>query len=877
MTAHAARPGVRGLRTLLILLLLFLAAWVPRVLGLDAFVTADEPGLLFRSANFYQALADRDFANTVQLEHPGVTVLWTGALTFLQRLPSYTARNPGQVAEGQLEPWLLANTGVTPLELLTAGRWWIALWVALLTAASFFPLRRLFGAPLAILAVLMLAWDPFLLALTRLLHMDGLLAYLCIVALLAFLAWLHVGRQWRYLFLSAVMTGLALLSKSTTLILIPTAGLLLLIEWVRLFRHGERTVWKLLLAYGIWVLLAVVTVIGLWPALWVALAKALDTVIGGLRVHSAGHDSLNFFLGQPTNKPGPLFYPVAYLFRATPGALIGVIAAAVLAWRQRWPFDIPVRRRSAMGLSVFAVLFAAEMTFGAKMFDRYITPVFLALDVVAALGLAGLVRFILGRWHQRRERVLAGDTESAGQGRSPVGVVVPHHAALPAPESATRRRGLAWGAVALAAVLLLHGVFAFSHYPYYFTYYNPLVGGSRTAPRVLFMGWGEGLDAAAAWLKTQPDAAHQRVISWYSDGPLSYFLQPGQKALSIYFTSYLLDADYAVLYANQWQRGLPSPELVNYFLAQKPVHIVRSGGLELARIYDVHNQPPPDFVHIDTTSAADFGDRMRLAAYRLDRQTASPGDHVALTLYLKKLADVGAAYNVLLRLVGPDGREVWRDEGWPAGEPTMGWPVDEIRYDDHQIVIPGDAAPGLYRLMLSFYDPQTAELLSPSGGGVSHKVASLEVKAPGTGALPASTPGPENAGLSGEETVAPHLRDFKTGASWGDVQLTDLQHAQTLKPGETLRVELSAKGRVDGSRKLSIRLVDSSGAGKAQNDQPLSPHMRLDLELPGDAQPGRYKLVAVLYEPETLAPFPDTTGSFVTALSEVEVLDAAAQ
>ena len=59
------------------MLLLFLAAWVPRVLGLDAFVTADEPGLLFRSANFYQALADRDFANTVQLEHPGVTVLWS--------------------------------------------------------------------------------------------------------------------------------------------------------------------------------------------------------------------------------------------------------------------------------------------------------------------------------------------------------------------------------------------------------------------------------------------------------------------------------------------------------------------------------------------------------------------------------------------------------------------------------------------------------------------------------------------------------------------------------------------------------------------------------------------------------------------------------
>ena len=77
---------------------------------------------------------------------------------------------------GQLEPWLQANTAVTPLELLTAGRQWIALWVALLTAACFFPLRKLWGTPLAALAVLMLAWDPFLFAVTRLLHMDGLLA-----------------------------------------------------------------------------------------------------------------------------------------------------------------------------------------------------------------------------------------------------------------------------------------------------------------------------------------------------------------------------------------------------------------------------------------------------------------------------------------------------------------------------------------------------------------------------------------------------------------------------------------------------------------------------------------------------------------------------
>ena len=310
----------------------------------------------------------------------------------------------------------------------------------------------------------------------------------------------------------------------------------------------------------------------------------------------------------------------------------------------------------------------------------------------------------------------------------------------------------------MAVVLLSHGLFAFSHQPYYFTYYNPLVGGSRTAPQVLFVGWGEGLDVAAEWLEQQPDAAKLRVVSWYSDGPLSYFLAPEQKALNSYFTSYLLDADYVVLYANQWQRGLPSPELVSHFLAQEPAHIVRSGGLELARIYDVRNQPPPTFVNIDTSSAADYSDRMRLAAYRLEQQALSPGDHVPVTLYLKKLAESDATYNVLLRLVAPDGGEVWRDEGWPAGEPTTGWPVGEVRFDDHQVAIPGDAAPGRYKLMLSFYDPATGALLPLADGGLVHEVVSLVVKTPGTSEQRASPPDSAGADPSVGAAVTPAAR-----------------------------------------------------------------------------------------------------------------------
>ena len=850
MTPRTARPGVRGLRTLLVLLLLFLAVWLPRVQGLDRFVTPDEPTWLYRSANFYRAISRGDFAGTFQREHPGVTVMWAGALAFLQKLPHYAEEGPLQLGEGELEPWLRDHSTVEPLQLLVAARWWMVLWIALITTAAYFPLRRLFGAPIAALAVLMMAWDPFLIALSRLLHLDGLLASLTLLALLSFLAWLHCGQQLRYFIVSVLATGLALLTKTPAVILIPAAGLLVLVEWFRCVRAGEGKSPGMLLAFLAWIALVIAAVVGLWPAMWVDPLKVLASIAAGMRVHAAGHDSLNFFLGRTTEDPGPLFYPVVYLFRSTPAALIGLVAAVVLGWRRQWPLDAPTRRRSALGLVLFALLVAIVMTLGAKKFDRYISPVFMALDIVAALGLLGLVQAVLGWWQRRRSHTSRGEA---------------------APSPSHLGRISVW--IVVAALLLFHGLLAFVHYPYYFTYFNPLAGGSRTAPHVLYVGWGEGLDAAADWLKQQPDAAHQRVISWYSDGPLGYFVQSGQKALSFYFTSYLLDADYAVLYVNQWQRGLPSPELVNYFLAQEPVHIVRSGGLELARIYDIRNQPPPDFVHIDTTSAVDFGDRMRLAAYRLEKQTLSPGDHAPITLYLKKLADAGAAYDLLLRLVAPDGREVWRDEGWPAGEPTTGWPLDEVRYDDRQITIPDDAAPGPYKLMLSFYDPKTAELLPLAGGAVSHEVASLEVQAPGAKVRPASPPAPVSVEQSeAGGAVTPRMRAVEVSASWGDVQVTGLQHARQMSPGQTLRVELSAEGRVDGSHKLSSRLVDPSGAVKVQNDQSLGSRMRLDLELPADADPGPYTLAVVVYDPDTLAPFPDSEGNFMTTLSGVEVL-----
>ncbi len=146
------------------------------------------------------------------------------------------------------------------------------------------------------------------------------------------------------------------------------------------------------------------------------------------------------------------------------------------------------------------------------------------------------------------------------------------------------------GCIILAGVVGLHSLFTALHYPYYLTYFNPLAGGSLTAPWAMIIGWGEGLDQAAAWLNAQPDAEKLRIVSWYHDGPLSYFTQTEPVGVRYGSSLSWLENDFVVLYINQIQRDIPSAEAIDWYLAQEPALTGALWRLELARIYDMRGR-----------------------------------------------------------------------------------------------------------------------------------------------------------------------------------------------------------------------------------------------------------------------------------------------
>ncbi|MCB9140120.1 MAG: phospholipid carrier-dependent glycosyltransferase [Caldilineaceae bacterium] len=790
-----------ALLTAWVLCLLFLTAWLPRTMSLDAFVTPDERKWLARSANFYLALNEHDLAATFQTEHPGVTVMWIGALGWRTTFPDYVDRTPGSMSDIRLEEWLAEDGVHTPLEILAGARRWMVLAIAGLLTLAFLPLRRLFGAPTAALMTLFLALDPYFVALTRLLHLDGLLTVLAVLAVSSFLAWLYRGRQPFYLLLSALATGLAGLTKTPAIFIVPFTGILLVVEMMRRRKEGAPIRRKLARGYLIWGGVTLATFILLWPTLWVDTPHVLRFIWEQMMVHAQGHELPNYFMGRMTDDPGLLFYPVAMLYRSTPWTLAGLFIALLLAWRKRPPLDGGVKRRAMFGFLLFALIFTIGMTAGAKKFDRYALPSLTMLTLAAGLGWAGFATWL--------------GTRSGRPRLTPA---------------------------LLALLILAQGWTLARHYPYYFTYYNPLpellLGARADAEQIMLVGWGEGLDAAAEWINQQPGSSDLHVVAWYNDGPFSYFRRTNTRTMDWDDPAFWL-ADYAVVYINQRQREIPARDVINYFADQEPVYVVTRDGLDLARVYDLRGAEPPPFTHMQRTPAAGPLAAFRLRGYTLDDGSLFAGETVDLSLFWERTGPITDEDQALIQLLDDDGAVVWQEARAPAGVALDDWPLHEIWLDPYTITLPDDAQGGSYDLVLSLLN----------GEGVA------------TGMLDV-----------GELVVQQPALTYPN-ARWDENEIVSIEHPAQMQAGRPLALSMTAQGVTDGRVKISLRLENEAGEVIAQQDKDLDAEMRFSLQTKAVSKPGLYRIIAILYNAQTLAPLADDNGHTEVVLSEVTLFD----
>lgn len=133
-------------------------------------------------------------------------------------------------------------------------------------------------------------------------------------------------------------------------------------------------------------------------------------------------------------------------------------------------------------------------------------------------------------------------------------------------------------------ILLVQGGLLWLNSPYYFTYYNPLVGGAAGTARLLTIGWGEGLNEAAAYLDAQPQAEDLQVAVCGYKRALNPFFRghsPGYDSS----TAKVMEADYLVYYQAYLQRDLCSDTWSFFRHHAVPVHQVTLQGVDYALIY----------------------------------------------------------------------------------------------------------------------------------------------------------------------------------------------------------------------------------------------------------------------------------------------------
>lgn len=431
---------------------LYVAALLPRTATLDQHATADEDLTLIRSANVALAIERGDWWGTYQIGHPEATVqllvatalgpeaLRPYAGDFLGADSRMAARAPGY-----FETLVRARQMMVPLH-------------ALLIVVAALLAWRLWGPAVGLLAGLLLALEPFMVAHGRILRTDALLAELMLVAILAALAyWSGRAGLWA-LGICIVSTGLAWLTKTPALALLGAVPFVAVVSaW------GVGALRKLLALVG-WLVGSAALVWALWPAMWARPMRALERMAvytqekGGSPMDAGG-----FFLGTPVPDPGPLYYAIALPLRLGPLVLVGLVLWLLL----RAP-----RARQGVGLVLLLGLgLAAVLALLPKKADRYVLPAMPFLMVVAAVGIAALAE----RWRRL----------------SPAGAL---------------------GLVAVVEVALLLVV-----WPYPLAAYNPLLGGGSAAERWISVGWGEGLDQLAPALNERPDAAYLTVATPYPE------------------------------------------------------------------------------------------------------------------------------------------------------------------------------------------------------------------------------------------------------------------------------------------------------------------------------------------------------------------------
>jgi hypothetical protein len=613
-----------------------------------------------------------DLANTYQSYHPGVTTMWLSgfSLKVFAKLQGLTSEQ--LVDSAPTKPNVMAKgvvVGVLPL----------ALAITSCIMLSYFLIRKITGPRIAFVSACLLALDPFFIAYSQVLHVDALLATFMMVSVLFLLNYMHCDKH-SDLILSGLFGGLALLTKSTAFFLLPYTALVaatykLIIPTLNNKKYSWISkIWKTSRIILLWALIATITFVALWPAMWTQPLEIIERMVQSVvvRVEHSHHNPVFFNNQARYEDPGPLFYIATLGWKTTlvtlPMMLLGIVSLTQLT-QSKHPRKIGYL---TLFLTAYVAFFTLQMCLSAKKMTRYILPIFPALNVIAGVGINWVADQISSNQQQEKHRL---------------------------------KTAIVGGLVLLQAGLVL------PRHPYYGTLHNRLLGGSQVAQHILpLQDQGEGLDLAAKYLNTLP-RTQRASASIHTRGSLIF------KRYFIGLTNIVYDpeANYRIYFVNQIMRQFDVNEWGKLWEADRqndPLWTVSFGGVPYVWVYgDSPEKPAANGREYNVTYQ--LGEHIQLTRYRLSAESLLPGESLTIVPIWTSDGQVKRSYKVFCHILSKNDKLVAQQDGVPLNgvRHTPSWRTEEIIEDSYNIQMESDVQPGLYKISIGMYDLETLERL----------------------------------------------------------------------------------------------------------------------------------------------------------------------
>lgn len=419
----------------------FIAVHIPS-LGHEIFNT-DVWKWKSRIFNFGSGIFGFDFAQTLQRYHPGVSLMWLG--TIAVKLNSFYYK----VILGINPP---DNDISVVFTLHFFQKLTIVVAIALTLGSVFYVLRKLFSRRYAVIFAAILTFEPFYLGLTRVVHLEGLMSTFMLASFVWYYYFLEIWKDQDKLdkntrlpfFISGIFTALAVLTKTSALFMVLFIALITFTNFLLTDKRKDFST-KLIFSAFVrslfpflkWLGIVLVSIFVLWPALWVAPLDVLAKLQEGVVDTGVVEGHVQLYFGRLVQDPGFSFYPIVFLFRASPILLVGFVGGFFIKWKSRIP------KRFLLYVLFFVGFYTLEMSIPSKKLDRYLLP-----------AIVGSVLFASSFYYWLLEKIQA--------------------------LSFWRSYGI---------LLFLLFLSALRVHPDYFSYYNPMFGGLRQGMFVIEPKW----------------------------------------------------------------------------------------------------------------------------------------------------------------------------------------------------------------------------------------------------------------------------------------------------------------------------------------------------------------------------------------------------